>query len=77
MRDLRGVGEGFAEVVALLFAEGSEEGIWDCVVFDAEVVEALGVADEVEVYLWHFEDLLCLVEYVQRVCRVCWMWCWR
>lgn len=62
MGDLRGVREGFAELVALLFAEGCEEGVSQDVVFDAEVVEPLSVADEMEVYLWHFGDELYTVK---------------
>lgn len=45
-----------AEVGALLLAEGSEVWIGEVFVFEGEVVEALGVADEMDCWRHDWED---------------------
>lgn len=62
MGDFVVVREGVSESSALRFAEGGEERVRDGVVGCAEVVVALGVADEVDDgFWWHFGEL-------------CWVW---
>lgn len=45
MGDFGGVEEGFAEFVTLFFAERCEKRVWDTMVFDAQVMETLRMAD--------------------------------
>lgn len=48
VRDAVVVGEGGTQVGALLVAEGRQVRVWEALVFEAEVVIALRVADEVD-----------------------------